>query len=60
MSLQKMGLCCLVEERTSKKQSLQRSLWWTKNEQPGLLHSACLTDTESSYRNHKIILIGLL
>lgn len=26
MSLQKMGLCCLVEESTSKKQLLQRSL----------------------------------
>lgn len=31
----------------------------TDSEQPGLLHSACLTDTKSSYSNRKIILIGL-
>lgn len=31
----------------------------TENEQPGLLHTACLTDTKLSYSSHKIILIGL-
>lgn len=60
MSLQKIRLCCLVEESTLRRQQLQCTLCGPKmNNQDSSTQPALLPYAKSSYRNHKIILIGL-